>query len=250
MKRLFNLIFLLTLLLSFQAKAEKIIFYTENYPPYSFVNEQTNQIDGLSTEIVREIMHRLDIDYQIKMAPWKRGYEITLAQKNTCLYTTGKTAARTNLFQWITPFSNTSLVLFSSKKKTLDIPSISHLKNYRIGGYLGDATVDFLVQKGISVETVNHDILNLKKLMNGRIDLWATGEVTGLTLAQKNNVKALHKAYVLTSMDSGIACNLNFPPIIADLMQKKLGALYKEGVINAIYDKYLPKLNIVPVYSD
>jgi len=43
---------------------------------------------------------------------------------------------------------------------------------------------------------------------------------------------------------------LNFSPIIADLMQKKLGALYKEGVINAIYDKYLPKLNIVPVYSD
>lgn len=225
-------------------QAAGLVFYTENYPPYNYKEEKSGQLKGIAVEIVQDILKRTGFAHEIRMAPWKRGYEITLSQKNTCLFSTGRTKERENLFKWVTPFTEVSLVLFARADSHIQIDSLEDAHPYQIGGYLGDAATDFLVRNNIAVETVANDQLNLKKLQNGRIDLWATGEYAGLKIAEMAGQTKLKKVYNLISLQGGVACNLQTDDIILMRMREELHALYQEGRIKEIYQNYMPNLSL------
>ncbi|GGF58799.1 hypothetical protein GCM10011332_10470 [Terasakiella brassicae] len=226
--------------------SEDLLFFTEQYPPYNFTGPN-GKVSGISTEIVQEIMKRTGFAYRLKLTPWKRAYELTLSQKNTCLFTTGRTTERENLFKWITPLTENPIVLFARPTSTIKIMQLSDLSEYRIGGYLGDAAVDYLVTRNIPVETVRDDKLNVRKLQGGRIDLWVTGEMAGQALADKTG-HDIKKIFTLTAIAGGIACNLHLSNLITTRLQQELNTLYQEGFIDRIYQKYNPDLP-VPVYK-
>jgi len=241
------LLFFLISSLSFSsstATAAELFFYTENYAPYSYIDEKTGEPDGLSVEITREILNRVGADYEIKLVPWKRGFEATLLQGNSCLFTTGRTPERENKFHWVTPFATSDLVLFSMGYQALEVKSLRDAAKYRIGGYLADAAAKFLQQRNIEVETVTENKYNLAKLQNGRIDLWATGEINGLTIARQMKVSNLKKSFVMDSMPSGIACNPTMNDDFILRMQKELDNLYRSGIVSKLYNKYLPGIPI------
>jgi len=233
--------------LSAPVRADGLQFYTEQYPPYNYQDQKSGTLKGISVEVVRELMKRTGFDYHIRLAPWKRGYELTLSHPDTCLFTTGRTRTREDLFQWITPITDNPLVLFALKGRDIEISHLQDAAQYRIGGYLGDATVDHLVRHDIPVETVRDDALNLKKLRAKRIDLWATGEMAGRALAAEMNFNDLHKVYVVTSLPGGLACNRKLNPIIIARIQKELDQLYRDGFIQQVYQKYRPGLS-PPIY--
>ncbi|WP_417840544.1 substrate-binding periplasmic protein [Terasakiella sp.] len=246
--RLFLIIFgcLLSLTVIKTAWSEDLLFFTEHYPPYNFIGSE-GEVSGISTEIVQEIMKRTGFAYRIKLTPWKRAYELTLSQKNTCLFTTGRTKERDNLFKWVTPLTENPIVLFAQPTSTIKITQLSDLSEYRIGGYLGDAAVDYLVTRNIPVETVRDDKLNVRKLQGGRIDLWVTGEMAGHALANKTGDE-IKKIFKLTAIAGGIACNLHLSDLITTRLQQELHALYQEGFIERVYHKYDPNLS-VPIYK-
>lgn len=241
------IILLVLFFLSAPARADGLHFFTEHYPPYNYQDPQSGKLKGISVEIVQELMRRTGFDYRIRLAPWKRGYELTLSHPDTCLFTTGRTSEREDLFQWITPITDNPLVLFALKGRDIKITRLQDAAQYRIGGYLGDATVDHLVRHDIPVETVRDDALNLKKLRGKRIDLWATGEMAGRALADEMNVQDLQKVFVVTSLPGGIACNRKLNRIIITRIQKELDQLYRDGFIKQVYQKYRPGLSL-PVY--
>ena len=47
-------------------------------PPFSFVNNETDQIDGILTQIVTNIFESIEVEYQINPFPWKRVLLMTL----------------------------------------------------------------------------------------------------------------------------------------------------------------------------
>lgn len=228
-------------------KAAGLTFYTEHFPPYSYQDDKTGQLKGISVEIVTEILNRTKFAHKMRLIPWNRGYELTLTHKNACLFSTGRTAEREPLFKWISRFTDVSLVLFSQKTNPLTIKSLEELSRYRIGGYLGDAASNFLMERNISIENVTNNAFNLKKLEKGRIDLWATGELAGLQIAEKAGFSNLQKAYTLLSLPGGIACNRQTDDILIARMQDELKTLYEEGFITQVYHRHMPELT-VPSY--
>lgn len=230
-----------------QSKAASLSFYTEHFPPYSYVDTNGEKLKGISVEIVTEILKRTKFAHSLRLLPWNRAYELTLTQKNTCLFSTGRTPDREPLFKWISPFTEVSLVLFRKKGNPIEINRLEDLNRYRIGGYLGDAASDFLIERNISIENVTNNFFNIKKLEKGRIDLWATGELAGLQIAQKAGYTNLDIAYSLMHLPGGIACNRQTDDILIARMQDELKTLYDEGFIAHVYQRYMPDLT-VPTY--
>lgn len=104
----------LLICLSLIAKAEvnpktNIILLTENYPPFNMsVNDKNfargDNIDGLSTDIVREMFKRANVKYRLSLRfPWSRIYKLTLQKRNYGLFSTTRTEAREDLFKWVGP---------------------------------------------------------------------------------------------------------------------------------------------------
>ena len=123
--------------------AGKLILLTENYPPFNMSIEEKNfargdSIDGISADIVKELMSRADIDYTMTLRfPWSRVYGLAQSKPNYGLFSTAYLDKRKKDFKWVGPLVGNDYVLFSPAGKKFKINSFNDLKKYRIGSYKG-----------------------------------------------------------------------------------------------------------------
>ena len=83
------------------AAAEPLRLYTEEYPPVSF--SEDGEVRGMATEVVRELLRRLDEQGRIHSMPWARSLQIVRRTPNTALYTTIRNPMREAQFKWVGP---------------------------------------------------------------------------------------------------------------------------------------------------
>jgi polar amino acid transport system substrate-binding protein len=71
--------------------------YISEYPPFMFTKD--GEVTGFATEIVHEIMKRLDVSYDIKSLPLKRAYRYLLEEPKVMMFTVTRTKSRENLLK-------------------------------------------------------------------------------------------------------------------------------------------------------
>lgn len=149
----------------------KIKIVTEDFPPYNY--EESGKITGLSTKVVKAVLKELRINPEIKIYPWARSYKMALEQENVLIYSILRTTEREKLFKWIGKIASSEMYLFKLKERNdIKINSLGDAKKYTIGVTRETAPHQYLSEKGFELkEVVNKDDLNIKKLVNGRIDL-------------------------------------------------------------------------------
>ncbi|MGD9363283.1 MAG: hypothetical protein PVH85_30755, partial [Desulfobacterales bacterium] len=69
--------------------AQELTIISEENPPFNFIKDGI--LTGSSTEVVREIMHRLNLSAKIQVLTWARGYQLALRQPNVVLFSTART---------------------------------------------------------------------------------------------------------------------------------------------------------------
>ncbi|MGB5746824.1 MAG: transporter substrate-binding domain-containing protein, partial [Desulfobacterales bacterium] len=102
MKRKFAIgILLIVLLPVTNGLAQELTIVSEENPPFNFIKDGI--LTGSSTEIVREIMRRLNLPAEIQVLTWARGYQLALSRPNVVLFSTARTQEREHLFHWVGP---------------------------------------------------------------------------------------------------------------------------------------------------
>ncbi len=226
------------------SQAYRLMLQTENYPPFNMSIEDKNfsresGIDGIATDIVRELMKRSNIDYTMTLRfPWKRIYDLTLKKPNYGIFSTTLTEERKPLFQWVGPLVSNNWVIFVKSDSDIVINSIEDLKKYKVGGYKGDAIAQHLKANGIEVIESHKDNANPKKLQSGRIDAWATGELTGRYIADLEGISGLKTAFDMRNTDLYIALNLGVPKEIVNRLQGTLDSMRSDGVVTQLTQRY------------
>lgn len=56
-----------------QAVSQKLLFLTEHSPPFQFTSE-SNNVAGLSTTVIQEVLKLTPYDYDFKIFPWSRSF--------------------------------------------------------------------------------------------------------------------------------------------------------------------------------
>jgi len=159
--------------------AESYIILTEEFPPYNY--QKDGKIHGISTEITREILKRLEQPDNIQIKPWAEAYNETLNNDNTILFSTTRTAAREEQFKWVGPLVPNNTAFFAKKAAAISINNLDDAKKlHSIGVYKKDFGGLLLNSKGFkNLDSVIDNRENIVKLMNGQIDLWIINEITG-----------------------------------------------------------------------
>lgn len=214
--------------------ADYLRILTEDYPPFNFKLDN-GEIGGLSTEIVRRILSKADLDYDLVMLPWKRAYKETQRDANTCLYSTAETPERADQFRWVGPIIENDWVLFALKERPVTIVDLADLKSLRVGGYVGDAITTYLQDRGVTVDAAQSEAQNLKKLLGGRIDVWPTGRVIGRHIAtQEGKADAIKEVYRLRKVRVSMACNLNTNDALIQRLRDALAGLRVTGELDML----------------
>ncbi|MBA1381471.1 substrate-binding periplasmic protein [Pseudomonas brassicacearum] len=236
-----------TLLLAGTVRAAEtsLVLLTENFPPYNMAKNgknfaQDENIHGIAVDIVREIFKRADITYSLTLRfPWERIYKLALEKPGYGVFVMARLPEREKLFKWVGPIGPDDWVMLAKADSKIALDSLAQARQYKIGAYKGDAIAETLAKQGLKPIVVLRDQDNARKLVNGQIDLWATGDPAGRYLARQEGVNDLKTVLRFNSAELYLALNKDVPDDVVARLQKALDELRKEGAVDAIMARYL-----------
>jgi polar amino acid transport system substrate-binding protein len=212
--------------------AQALTFFTEDNPPLNYPVE--GKVTGVASSVVTEMAKRAKVDADIQLLPWTESYSRALSESDACVFSTARTNARNNQFQWIGSIARGYWSAFSLDGFSERIAKVSELKNYRIG-VVRDARADHLRQEGftrvIEMER-DRDIpakLTLDGGKSGGVDLWITQGYAARELAAQSGIKVKEVFSALMSQDYWLACNLKVPRETVRALSSALNDMKKDG---------------------
>lgn len=153
------------------AKGQNIHFVTVQWEPYYGPN-LLNQ--GYITEITRAALKRVGYGMDIEFVPWKRALHDAKNGYYNGVLGLYYSEERANWMTYSDSISSVELVFFVKKGNKIRWNSLKDLKPYRIGIERGFIyTEEFDNANFLQKEPVRNVELNLKKLLEGRIDMVA-----------------------------------------------------------------------------
>lgn len=224
---------------SHAADSLQLRLLTEDYPPFN-MQTPSKQITGSATDIVRELMLRSGIRYSIELLPWLRAYNRAVLEPGTCVFATTRTDQRESQFKWIGPVGETSWVLFGRSDNPRVLNNLEEARRYRLGGYAGDAVAQYLIARNFDVDLATQDEQNVRKLLAGRIDYWATGKHSGFLLLAREKVSNIRPVLTFNTTFLYLACNIGMSDQLASQLNDTLRKMQKDGTVAKINARYLP----------
>jgi polar amino acid transport system substrate-binding protein len=218
-------------------QAQRLYLTTEAAPPYSV--REGERVVGIGADTVREIMGRAGIEHTIELLPWKRAYTAALERGDACVFSTTRTPEREPLFKWIGPIGEADWVLMGRADRKLHLENLDDARPYRIGTYNGDARDQYLRSRGFNVDPAPNDMLNLRKLMANRIDLWAASIRRGsVALERMGYADKVVPVLVFNRIRVYLACNHAVPDALTARMTAALDAMERDGTVQRILHRY------------
>lgn len=222
-----------------------MVLLTENFPPYNMAKNgknfaQDENINGIATDIVREIFKRADITYSLTLRfPWERIYKLTLEKPGYGVFVMARLPDREKLFKWVGPIGPDDWIMLAKADSKITLETLNDARKYKIGAYKGDAIAETLAKQGLNPIVVLRDQDNAKKLVNGQIDLWATGDPAGRYLARQEGVNGLKTVLRFNSAELYLALNKDVSDETVAKLQAALDQMRKEGRVDEIMAQYL-----------
>ena len=222
-----------------------LVLLTENFPPYNMAKNgknfaQDENINGIAVDIVREMFKRADITYSLTLRfPWERIYKLTLEKPGYGVFVMARLPDREKLFKWVGPIGPDDWIMLARADSRITLETLDQARKYKIGAYKGDAIAETLAKQGLKPVVVLRDQDNARKLVNGQIDLWATGDPAGRYLARQDGVTGLKTGLRFNSAELYLALNKNVPDDAVAKLQAALDQMRKDGVVDEIMARYL-----------
>ena len=249
-KRLLLVLASASLLLINSVRAENnpdtdLVLLTENFPPDNMAKNGKNfaqgeNINGIATDIVHEMFQRAGLTYSLTLRfPWERVYKLALENPGYGAFVMARLPDREKLFKWVGPIGPDDWILLAKADSKITLETLDDARKYKIGAYKGDAIAETLTKQGLKPVVVLRDQDNAKKLINGQIDLWATGDPAGRYLARQDGVTGLKTVLRFNSAELYLALNKDVSDEIVTRLQTALDQLRKEGVVDDIMARYL-----------
>jgi polar amino acid transport system substrate-binding protein len=210
---------------------------TEDSPPYDMMVD--GRVAGMSADKVVEVMKRVHQGFTLALLPRARAYQMAHSDASTCVFSTTRTPQREALFQWVGPIAYNTWMFYGLAERHYHLAQLDDARALRIGTYNADARDTFLRSKGFEVDAVSSDELNPRKLLAGRIDLWATGPYEARTLlANQGWTGRIVPVLAFQRVELYLACNPQVPGTVVERLDKALAAMRKDGTAAAIDRRY------------
>lgn len=222
---------------------DRLTFYTEDFPPYQFVEE--GELKGIFVDILQEAFKRTDTIKTIddfNVVPWARGYEIVLTTPNTVLFSTARTPAREAKFRWVGPVSGANHVILARKDDSHRINSLPELNKFLTVTIRDDVAEQLVLEHGVH----KHNLIRLSSLdavmrvLNiKRADFWAYNiDVAYYVLRQYNSADRYEVVFTLQEGDAWIALNPDSSQEAEQALQTAIEAVRRSPVYDEILARY------------
>jgi len=219
-----------------------IQIFTEDYPPLSF--KKDGEITGYGTEVMREILSRLDVSENIRMTSWDNAYNLALINPNFVLYTMKKTPKRKELFYWIGPIGSNRTYFYAKKGSDIELNSLEDAKKVdKIATCSSWFSEQLLKDEGFTnLVSSPSPTKNVKQLAEGEVDISIFTDITLPMIAQEAgySIDDFEPVYMVSKGDFYITLSKDTSKEIVNEWKETFMDICNDGTLQRIKNKWLP----------
>lgn len=151
-----------------------------NYPPFYYQTE--NGVTGIAVDIIHELFERMEMEVEIDMFPLRRALQHLKGGSKDGIMILIKNPSRQEYIDYTDPVMTVRGLLWSAADRPdgrINFEQLSELRRYKIGvtrGYSYGTSFDKLLER-MDVETANSDLINFRKLLAHRLDVFPCNEI-------------------------------------------------------------------------
>jgi polar amino acid transport system substrate-binding protein len=167
--------------------------------PYTFLTG--DRVEGSATEVVHRTLQMAGFnDFQIKLYPWARSYNMAQKEPNVLIFLIARTPARELQFKWAGEIMKIQYHLYRLRERTeISVKSLSDARNYTIGVMRDDVRQQYLQSKGFQRLALSaQSIENFNRLIKRQVDLVPLTEDDATSLCVQAVFDCAHLEKVLT----------------------------------------------------
>ncbi|WP_047764674.1 substrate-binding periplasmic protein [Kiloniella spongiae] len=240
----FASILLSIIILSFPAKAEKLVLACNEWKP---LVDATQKNQGLFVDILKTAGKRVGYDIEHQILPWNRLVTLTKIGGIDGISCSTFVAEHQS---WITytqqAFWVTEVGLFVRKDSNIKLNQLIDLKKHTFGALKGGSytkVLQGLIDEDIKLIPYPREINGMKMLIEKRFDILFTGNVLGNYILQTENLdQADTVVYLETLFLEDIHPAISTTRIDATLITERLSKGYKlikaDGTLEALFKKH------------
>ena len=223
------------------SNAPSLQLVTEDYPPITFMKD--GKVTGFATEVVQEILKRLNQPDNIKMMAWDDAYNLALKEKNVLLFSTTRTEQRETLFKWVGPIGSYNDILYAKSGSGIVINNLEDAKKVgKIGVVDGWFSKEFLTGLDFkNLESTKLPAENAKKLVEGKVDLCAFTDTTAPEILKEAgySMDQIAPAYVIKTYEFYIAFSKDTSDAIVSEWRRSFEEMKTDGTFGKISAKWV-----------
>lgn len=232
---------------------DKIIFYTESYPPFQSQNQQ-GELVGFAIDTLHAAQPYLDFDIDIQIMPWSRAYYNAQHNPNTFIFSIANTDKRLAHFKWIGDFYTVQDMIYrKSNRPDIQLEKISDINRYTLALSRNDAALDRLKLDGKhpNVYLVRSQTAALKMLKFDRVDLIYNNEIGFAEDIKKMGYTLSDFTAVLpvVNMPIGISTHKDTDEKLAETMRQALHTLKQNGELAKITARWFAP-RVIPLATE
>lgn len=239
-----RLVLAMVLLLSFclTPRASDLLIVTEELPPYNY--QEDGVAKGLSTEVVEAVLAETGLEARIAFYPWARSYLMAQSRKNTLIFSMARIPEREDLFEWVGVVCPITTSFFKQASNTkIRVSSLEDARKYAIGVTLENVNHLYLEGKGFTnLELESQDLLNMRKLAHGRIDLVPFDEASFFYQVRKDGMDPaqFEPVYRIDDLSKHLymAFSKTSDPELVERFRTALRTIKENGTYDAILMRY------------
>lgn len=232
------LLMLLMLLLSFPATAETVIAAGDPWPP--FLDPKHPQ-RGVATAIARAAYKTQGYDLELEFMPWARALGGVRHGKFDVLIGAWKTQERQAYLHYSKPYLSNEIKFIKRKDDPFEFKGLPSLAGKVVGTVRGYGYGDAFEQSQLfSREPATELVMNIRKLVIGRVDLALEDELVARSLLQSDAPQLIPQVeFVATPLSSNelhVACGIKNPrhEALIEAFNRGLDEIRKNGTFDQI----------------
>lgn len=240
-------------LLALPARAADLpamVVVTEDARPLHYLWQ--GQLQGEAPQFIELLMRQAGLRYSQQVYPWARAYMMASSLPNVLIYSMARTPEREPQFQWIGKLLTVQYAMFAlQSRQDIHVRTIDELRAYRIGVTANDVRASWLRDQGLrdatpearsGLDVADNGLSNLRKLMQGRVDMVPTSSVglKSFCLSEGVDCSRFRRVMVLPfSVDLYLAASLKTAPVAVRAMRRAYEQMVRDGRHHKILAPYL-----------
>ncbi len=240
---------------AFAASLPAMVVVTEDARPLHYLWQ--GQLQGEAPPFIHLLLQGASLRYSQQVYPWARAYMMASSLPNVLIYSMARTPEREAQFQWVGKLLTVQYAMYALQtRQDIHARTVDELRHYRLGVTANDVRANWLREHGIpeatpesrtGMDVAHNGLSNMRKLMQGRVDMVPTSAVglRSFCLTENVDCSRFRRVMVLPfSVDLYVAASLKTTPPVMQALRQSYERLVRNGSYQRLMSPYIDSANL------